>query len=112
LPAIYTRISFQNVYVDIYGFEHGDVVVNFYSDNACTQALSVTNLVVNYTVTWEFDNSTGSGNILANGSSGTIASNTLLSAPDPSCNPTIPVQQFCIPYNYDYTLTIGNYFIK
>jgi hypothetical protein len=109
--TIYARISIDGGYTDTYGQARGNVVVHFYSDNACTQDLSVTNLVVNYTVTWDYDGTTGGGSLPpASGTSVAIAPDAVLDKQeDPNCDPTIGI---CLRSPYTYALTAGNYIIK
>ncbi len=110
--VVYAKLFFENIWVDTYGETHGDVIVRFFSDAACTQPLSVSMLNVNYNVTWEFDNSVGTGSVTGNGTSAVIALNTPLDAPDPTCFGDIGLGQFCVLYNYDYDLLPGNYSIE
>jgi hypothetical protein len=107
--TIYAKMTITNTYGGFNGYTYGDVVVSFYSNAACTQPLTVNNLTVNYSQTWEYDNSTGSGSVQVSGSSVTILQSALMSAPDPTCDPNFNICQF---YPYDYHLLSGNYVIE
>lgn len=80
-PNIYLRISYENTYSN-WGSIYGNAVVRFYSDEACTQPLSVTNLALQYNFYFPcyegMNYSLSPISVVANGTSITLATNELL----------------------------------
>lgn len=78
LPGIYVKISYENTYSWLDQI-YGNVIARFFSDEACTQPISVTNLPINYNYYYpclESSNSSFSPlQVVANGTSITLANN-------------------------------------
>lgn len=114
---VYVTMDYENTWVDMFGSDHGDVVVHFWNKSTfgspAAQPLAVYNLTVNYGVQWEFDESQSFGSVTTtdNVTSLVLVSNTPLTAPDPNCFQTFPPSQICIQYAYSYFIAPGNYVI-
>jgi len=106
--SVYGVISFENIVTLMDGSERADIVVHFYT--GVNQPFYVNNLTLGYSVTFEFDNSTGSGSFAGNGTSSVIVYGAPILGPDPACLITQPdIGQFCVLYNYDYVLNPASF---
>ncbi len=81
LPGIYIRISYENTY-QVSGVTYGNIVARFYSDEACTLPLNVSNLSFKYNHFYPCFESGNSSDtpiqVTANGTSVTLATNKYL----------------------------------
>jgi YD repeat-containing protein len=111
-PAtIYAKLSYENM---MYGYTDvlADVVVRFYSDAACTQPVSVSNLTVGY-VSYTDCNGTSSygGSIVANGTSAILASYVDIQYQSTQCDPYAGWPCYTYNCSTSFQLDPGNYTI-
>lgn len=108
LLVIYARLTYENTYYGYDGSYWGDVVVRFYSDAAGAQPISVSNLTVNYTIGYEYDNSIAIASAVANGTYIVLQNSAQLTMFDPRCDPNY---MYCTLYNVNYSINTGAYSI-
>jgi YD repeat-containing protein len=81
-PTIYAKLNYVYYPPEPWGGVYGNVVINFYSDEACTQPLSVSNLSLQYNYYFPCYESSNYSltpiTVAANGTSITLATNQLL----------------------------------
>jgi hypothetical protein len=109
---IYAHLSYDNQYIDDYGQERADINVHLYADNAETEPIAVANLVINYTVTWDYNHLTGNGHtqpVNQDLNPISISAGAVVTAPAPGCDPNHGI---CPMYYYAYLLAAGNYIIQ
>ncbi|MBB2144001.1 hypothetical protein GM921_00760 [Pedobacter sp. LMG 31464] len=95
-PVIYAKVFEENLTVALRRTK-ADIVVRFFNDAACTVPISVSGLSVSYQEVDDVYNLINSASIVANGTSGTIATQAIIQENNP----------FGVPVSYYYFLLLN-----